>query len=206
MIEQNVFSEVLMKYGSDKFKYSQWYARHLGEFVDQNFTLIEFGVYKGASMKAWKELFPKARIIGFDIDPSCKEYEEERIQIFIGDQMDSKVLEILPEADVIIDDGGHRMHQQIYTFQHMFPKLNKKGGLYVIEDLQTSFNPDYGGNENNVGETALNYFKGLVDDCMVHGKARKANRFIFKEGELGYLERHIDAIHFYNCICFIEKI
>jgi hypothetical protein len=96
------------------------------------------------------------------------------------------------------------MNQQISTFQLMFPKL-KNRGLYVVEDMQTSFNPNYGGNENNKGNTALNYFKGLVDYCMVHGKATGASRHIFKPGELEYYDQHIGAIHFYNCICFIEK-
>lgn len=194
------------KYGSDKFKYSKWYEKHLETIINKKFTLIEFGVASGASLKAWKSFLPKANIIGVDINPSCKNFEEERIEVVIGDQTDVGTLETLPEAEVIIDDGGHRMNQQIQTFQYMFPKLHKDGGIYVIEDLQTSFNPDYGGNEKNKGGTALNYFKELVDDCMVHGKARDANRARFKEGELEYYEHHINAIHFYNCICFIEKI
>lgn len=201
-----MFTQAFKKYGSDKFKYGEWYKRHLRDLVDQKFTLIEFGVEMGASLRAWKELFPKAQLVGVDIDLACKKCEEERIKIVISDQIDDKILGELPEAEVIIDDGGHRMDQQVFTFQYMFPKLKKQNGLYVIEDLQTSFNLDYGGNEKNEGKTALNFFKSLVDDCMVHGKARDANRFRFKEGELEYYEHHINAIHFYNCICFIEKI
>jgi hypothetical protein len=40
--------------------------------------------------------------------------------------------------DVIVDDGGHTMKQQITSFTHLLPKV-RSGGIYVIEDLETSY-------------------------------------------------------------------
>ncbi len=37
--------------------------------------------------------------------------------------------------DVIIDDGGHRMTQQINTLTILFPKVLHSGGIYATEDI-----------------------------------------------------------------------
>jgi hypothetical protein len=38
----------------------------------------------------------------------------------------------------VIDDGGHTMKQQITSFTHLMA-LIKPGGVYFIEDLETSY-------------------------------------------------------------------
>jgi len=41
----------------------------------------------------WKNYFGEnCKIYGIDIDPRCKEFEEENIEIFIGSQSDRKFL------------------------------------------------------------------------------------------------------------------
>ncbi len=40
--------------------------------------------------------------------------------------------------DILIDDGGHEMHQQITSFNYLFPHM-RVGGLYFLEDLETSY-------------------------------------------------------------------
>ena len=64
--------------------------------------------------------------------------------------------------DVIIDDGGHSMKQQITSFTHLLGKV-RPGGSYVIEDLQTSYfpSPDSG---YLVNSTTIELIKRLVDD------------------------------------------
>jgi hypothetical protein len=46
--------------------------------------------------------------------------------------------------DIFNDDGGHGMKQQINTFKSMFPHV-KSDGVYLCEDLATSYMSDYGG-------------------------------------------------------------
>ena len=41
----------------------------------------------------------------------------------------------------MIDDGPHLWDMQILTLQHLFPVL-RPGGVYIIEDLHTSFGPE----------------------------------------------------------------
>jgi len=63
------------------------------------------------------------------------------VTIFTGDQSDPHFLKSLTDKyqyDIIIDDGSHFPQHQILTFQHLFSVL-KPGGLYVVEDLETSY-------------------------------------------------------------------
>ena len=148
------------------------YERHFKDLKEMSFTMIEIGVASGASIKMWSDYFPKAQIVGVDIDESCKKFETDRIKIRIGDQTDKKFLENLieefPNPLIIIDDGGHTMTQQIFSFEVLFPFL-AEGGTYVIEDLHTSYLEEHR-KEKYKGMTAIDYIKGLVDTINVNGK------------------------------------
>lgn len=39
---------------------------------------------------------------------------------------------------MIVDDGGHTPAQQRASYERLFPAL-RHGGLYIIEDIETSF-------------------------------------------------------------------
>ena len=68
--------------------------------------------------KCGKIISEKMQIYGLDIDPRCKSLEEDRIKIFIGSQTDKVFLNDLKlriKLDILIDDGGHTMNQQITT-------------------------------------------------------------------------------------------
>jgi hypothetical protein len=77
-------------------------------------------------------------IYGVDIEPACKSYENEYVKIFIGDQADrvfwKTFREEVPLLDVVIDDGGHSVKQQIVTLEETLPYL-KPGGVFVCEDI-----------------------------------------------------------------------
>ncbi|MEO6759595.1 MAG: class I SAM-dependent methyltransferase, partial [Saprospiraceae bacterium] len=96
--------------------YFEIYDRHFGAFRNKEIVILEIGVFQGGSLQMWKSYFgPKARIYGIDIDPECKKFEEENIEIFIGSQSDKDFLATLkkkiPPIDILIDDGGHTMNQ-----------------------------------------------------------------------------------------------
>ena len=97
----------------------------------------------------WKDYFGKdAKIIGIDIDERCKAFEEDQISIEIGSQESVEFWngfkKKYPRVDILLDDGGHTMQQQIVTFQQMFPHI-KDGGIYMCEDCHTSYREEYGG-------------------------------------------------------------
>ena len=92
-----------------------------------------------------------------DIDSRCKAFEEDGIEIFIGSQEDRefwrKLKTKIPKVDILIDDGGHTMRQQIVTFEEMFDFV-KDGGVYLCEDLHTSYWKSYGGYNARGGAVA----------------------------------------------------
>ncbi|MCR4334665.1 MAG: class I SAM-dependent methyltransferase [Patescibacteria group bacterium] len=135
------------------------------KYKNRQLRLLEIGIQGGGSLYTWKEFFPQAKIIGIDIDESCKQYEGENVKIYIGSQEDGDFLKMVEKNegpfDIVIDDGGHTMKQQIITFKTLFPLL-KEGGIYVIEDLHTSYWYEFGGKRGR-SYTAISLIKKIID-------------------------------------------
>jgi hypothetical protein len=93
----------------------------------------------GASLRAWRDYFPEARIIGFDIDPGCM-FREGRISTAIVDQTDRESIAAflqqssIGNIDVVIDDGLHVFNAGRVLFEMLFPRLSTSG-VYIIEDV-----------------------------------------------------------------------
>ena len=124
--------------------YFEIYERHLAKFVNRDVRLCEIGVYSGGSLEMWRDyLGQRCRLYGIDIEPACKSYENEYIKICIGDQSDRSFWktfrEETPTLDVLIDDGGHTVAQQIVTLEETLPYLNP-GGVYICEDVHGVWN------------------------------------------------------------------
>jgi hypothetical protein len=117
--------------------YLRHYEKLFAELRDEAFTLIEIGVFHGASARTWEKFFSRAHIVGVDINPGCRAYASDRITIEIGSQNDPAFLHRLVTTyppQVIIDDGSHQSYDVIFSFERLFPAL-EPGGIYVIEDL-----------------------------------------------------------------------
>ncbi len=149
----------------------------------------------------WKDYFgPESKIYGVDIDPGCARFEEEQVRIIIGDQADSGFLQHmamdLPQIDVLIDDGGHTMLQQATTFEVLFPLISPDG-VYLCEDLHTSYWSEYGGGylrESSFVERA----KALVDSLNAwHSRSESLTVSDFTKSTYG--------MHFYDSVVVIEK-
>ncbi len=69
----------------------------------------------------------------------------------------------MQQFDIIIDDGGHTMNQQRISFMTLL-SLVRSGGLYVIEDLETSYNPTYSNEYFNNPSTMIELIKTFVDE------------------------------------------
>jgi hypothetical protein len=118
--------------------YFDIYHRHLSRFRHRHVTMIEIGVFNGGSLPMWREyLGAESKIVGVDINPGCARFAEQGIEIVIGDQGDRSFLRSLamryPDAAIVVDDGGHRMHQQLATFEELYPRL-RPDGVYLCED------------------------------------------------------------------------
>jgi len=64
--------------------------------------------------------------------------------------------------DIIIDDGGHTMNQQKTSFLNLL-SLVRPGGIYVIEDLETSYLKEFGGGYLKPSST-VSFLKTFIDE------------------------------------------
>ncbi len=130
------------KYGTDKAEgshnYLFMYEFFLQRFRDKPIRLLEMGVGNGASLRMWREYFPLAVIVGFDIDPQRMENAGRRVDIHIGDQGNDEDLQRVQDAhgpfDVIVDDAGHDPRMQVSAYKWLLPKM-PAGGIYILEDV-----------------------------------------------------------------------
>jgi ubiquinone/menaquinone biosynthesis C-methylase UbiE len=198
--------------------YFEIYERHLSRFCNKQVNVVEIGVGKGGSLQMWKHYFgSEARIFGVDINPECIAYEEERVEILIGDQEDRTFLRSLgqriPVIDVLIDDGGHTMTQQITTFEELFPRV-APDGIYLCEDLHTSYWQEYGGGYRSPN-TFIEYSKNFID-CIHAWHAREPTKPRRKRWyrrqqplaprlSLSDFTRSVHSLHYYDSILVIEK-
>ena len=118
--------------------YLDVYHRLLAPWRSQDISFLEIGIWKGGSIKMWHDYFgAESRLTFLDIDPACKAFEVPGLTVEIGDQSDGIFLQDVATKhgpfDIIIDDGGHKMHQQIASFNALWPRLSDCG-LYVVED------------------------------------------------------------------------
>jgi hypothetical protein len=142
------------------------YERHFAPWRGRTLTFLEIGVAKGGSLRMWRRYFgPLARVVGIDIDPRCKAHEGDGVSVRIGDQSDPAFLDaVIAEfgvPDVVLDDGSHQMAHIQATFEHLYPKL-PKNGVYMVEDLQCSYWPKFGGSLED-SKTFINIAKSLID-------------------------------------------
>jgi hypothetical protein len=197
-----------VKHGTDKWMhgYMPFYRRHFGPFRGRAFNLLEIGIgtvgpkQGGDSLRMWREFFPKATIWGLDIQDK-QTHAEKRIKILQGSQNDAEFLRStaahIGRLDIIIDDGSHINEHVITSFTTLFPLL-AGGGMYVIEDVVTSYYPKFGGNSSNLDDphTMMNLVKRLCD----HVNSALIPRQPQHPFDL------VGAVHVYQGMAFIEKV
>jgi hypothetical protein len=148
----------------------------------------------------WQDYFRNGMIYGIDIEDKSA-HEDKRIKIFRGSQSDSEFLEKVAteveRIDIVIDDGSHRCVDAIASFHVLFPRL-ADGGIYVIEDLQTTYWPPFGGNWKDVNDpaTTMSLLKSLIDGLNYQYIPRRVPT---------YFDEHITSIAFHPKMVFIFK-
>jgi trans-aconitate methyltransferase len=101
-------------------------------------TILEIGCAGGGSAQLLKKYFQNATIYTIDIRHLAKNLGEGIHQI-TGNATDINLLQILPEFDLIMDDGSHNPYEQIQSFEYLFKNKLRNGGVYLVEDLEHSF-------------------------------------------------------------------
>jgi Methyltransferase domain len=194
------FSANKAGYVLDKWiHYFPIYTRHLAPYTGRPVSVLEIGVYRGGSMRMWSRFFgPHARLLGVDIDPVAVTCAGGRYEVVIADQGDPDAMRKLAEEhgpfDVIIDDGGHSMIQQITSIETLFPMLNE-GGVYLVEDCHTSYWDEYDGGRGREG-TFIEWVKTRLDD--LHGYHQR-------DAVDPVWTKQVGGIHVYDSVVVLDK-
>jgi demethylmacrocin O-methyltransferase len=205
-------SDLAVRFGSDKWGhhwYPPRYHHYFEPYRDLAVKVLEIGVggYNatdkgGESLRMWKHYFRRGLVYGLDIfaKPGIA---ESRLHVMQGDQGDEQFLDSLAREfgpfDIVIDDGSHVSNHVISSFTALFPHV-RPGGMYVVEDLQTSYWPRFGGNADpSAGGTSMAFIKNLVDGLNHQEQIRDPNR------QPSETELTVTGVHVHHNIAFIEK-
>jgi ubiquinone/menaquinone biosynthesis C-methylase UbiE len=143
-----MLEELFNKYGCDKavkHNYHEVYEAEFDTIRNEEINILEVGVFKGDSVRAWLEFFPNATIYGIDIFTRVKPedidvLQHERVKWLKSDSTNIAVRDQIKKAwprirfDIIIDDGLHTPAANAKTLHNLFP-LMKKNGRFYVEDV-----------------------------------------------------------------------
>jgi len=166
LLAPTAMCRVMTRHGSDKARrhnYTTVYSALLGELRDKPLRILEVGLgtnnpdllssmgaagKPGASVRGWRDLFPRGEIFGADIDRDIL-FDDDRIKTFYVDQLDKSAIRDLwsqsclrQSMDVIVEDGLHTFEANISFLEGSLERL-RPGGLYVVEDIQDSAIPQW---------------------------------------------------------------
>jgi len=137
------------EFNSDKqwrHKYFNIYEQYFNPYKNQNIKLFEIGILNGESLRIWEKYFNNEKSIFYGVDIDMNQISgtfNDRVIIEKVNQRNREEVITFAEKygkfDIIIDDGDHQPLSQQMCFGILFKYLNPKG-IYVIEDLHTSYN------------------------------------------------------------------
>lgn len=222
--------DIANKYFTDKreseHNYVKFYEKHFEGIRNNNLKILEIGIFRpkpesgrevGASLKTWYDYFPNANIYGVDIN-DFKDVENDRIKTIIADQgfrntennvngLSTIIEKFGGDFDIIIDDGGHTMSQQLVTLGYLF-KFLKPNGIFVIEDLHTSYWDKLKNRTTNLYNNTKTK-NTTLNVLLEYTKTKKIFSEFITDSETTYLNNNISECIIekgtYSEICFIKK-
>lgn len=180
--------------------YFEAYDYHLSEMRKQDkIKMLVIGVQSGGEIGMWQNYFgaDKLEFYGVDVNPACKKLEADfkNTKVVIGDQGDETFLrttihETVPkDLDIIIDDGSHICLHQTLTFDILFWSLKPKGGVFITEDVATSYTAADSKFRYWSSETFVDHMKKGIDSI---------NNYYVPHSAVGDFQRETNQMHFYD--------
>lgn len=135
-----------MAAGADKVlghRYDQVYGRTLAPYANlESFAMLEIGYGAGDGVAFWHTLFPQTYL--YCLDSGYGDWSEGNTCVLRADQSRPEDLErvmatVRHPIALIVDDGSHRPDHQRLSFSMLFKQLLQPGGIYIIEDVETSY-------------------------------------------------------------------
>lgn len=153
------FFDAMHPMGTDKTSrhgYHWFYGPQLQQFrTKPGLKILEIGAKEGRSAAGWTKYFDDATVDMMTYGGAKNDLTFERMECklgdcsnvtrFEGDQSDTDFLDTVLKQrqggwDIIIDDASHVPAHNIITFEHLWKNV-RPGGLYVVEDIETSYYP-----------------------------------------------------------------
>jgi hypothetical protein len=209
--EIDPLTRLAIKHGTDKWGphfYTPVYHELFSKFRDRPIRLLEIGVggydvkiLGGASLAMWADYFSNGQITG--IDSAEKRLDlNPRVKLFRGSQEDPAFLkQVCSERgpfNIVIDDGSHVPEHVVLSFDLLFSSL-AGGGMYVIEDVQTAFWPNFGGSIPDGGVTVK--LARTVIGCLNHAEIAIADPY----HSFPLYAKEIKALRAFHNLLVIEK-
>lgn len=155
--------------------YSVPYSLLFETMRNKPIKFLEVGVYKGASLYAWREYFQHARLYGFDNDKSALECIHplinitlELVDVSIDTELESALKKNTSDGelfDVILDDASHSPdHQKLLI--PIALKYLKQGGLLIIEDMYRDLNQNtyYDVIKSIIAQNLITFYTFIICD------------------------------------------
>ena len=120
--------------------YSNFYQKYFENLKFKYLNILEIGSFHGNASAALFFYFQKAKFFAADIYPDLFRYTSKRIKNFYvnsseEDSIKKNIIDKFSDNfDIIIEDAGHSLKDQIISLFMLFKKLNS-GGLFIIEEL-----------------------------------------------------------------------
>ena len=184
-------------------KYSEFYEKFFKNIKNEKLDIFEIGSFKGNATASLFFYFKNSIIHSADLYPDIFCYSSKRIKNFKLDSSSSKDLSKISKKmsyDIIIEDAGHYLKDQIISLFKLFPSL-KKNGIFIIEELDF---PDTRKdmNQDMDKNTLYNILKLIIKKKDFHSK------FITTK-EKEFFLKNVKKINIYNGrfnkIAFIRK-
>ena len=131
--------------------YGQRYEKALERFdSNDEITIVEMGVLRGVGLAIWCELFPKARVIGLDVDTAHFKANADVLvergafanglpELYQYDELSDSARDVLHDIlrgsaiDVFIDDALHYTRAIVKAYTDVLPFMHPSG-VYIVED------------------------------------------------------------------------
>ena len=193
-----MLKEIFNKHNCDKSSkhcYDICYEKDFNLIKNDTINILEIGIFKGESMKAWLEYFPNANLYGVDIFDRVKPENIEvlknsRVKFLKLDSTAENVKNIIKKEwnvkfDIIIDDGLHTPSANKLTFLNFIDFLKDNGTFYVedvwpIDKMKKKFHPWFK-KSNRLNEYTIEKYQEFLKEINLYKTEHIDNRSITKE-------------------------
>ena len=120
-------------------EYSIFYERYFKDIKYNQMNILELGSFKGNAAAALSFFFKNSKIYTGDLYPDIFNFLSSRISNFKVDtsseySIENAIIKKNLEYDIIIEDAGHFLKDQIISLFLLFKKLKPKG-FFIVEEL-----------------------------------------------------------------------